>query len=86
MSHPFFNDIRWRDLYERNFSTLPASMHPPKSKYDMAYHQERYKESRYDADDVSRIWEQKNSKEFDDDMEDQPNDLYVENWSFIDEQ
>lgn len=38
MSHPFFHDIKWRDLYERNFSFLPESMHPPKSKYDMAYH------------------------------------------------
>lgn len=69
----------------RNFAALPESMQPPKSKYDLAYHQERYKESRYDADDVARIWEQKNSKEFGDEEGEEPGDLHVGDWSFVHE-
>ena len=83
MSHPFFHDVPWRELYMRNFAALPEAMWPPKSKYDMAYHQERYKESRYDADDISRIWEQKNSREFPEDEQGEPDDLHVKAWSFV---
>ena len=57
MSHPFFREINWRELYLRNFGSLPEDLRPQKSKYDMEYHQNRYKESRYDADDIERIWE-----------------------------
>ena len=39
MSHPFFKEINWIDLYNKNYEALPDHLKPPKAKYDLAFYQ-----------------------------------------------
>ena len=79
MAHPFFDDVNWEQLYNKNTDALPENMRPQKPKYSIGFFKNWYTESRLTEHEIKSIW---NDFPIDDMKE---ADLKYDSWSFVHE-